>query len=390
MAIKDVSVILNQIRAMSSSAYQTAVPLATADNITDVGSAVLGLPSTVQNEFIYAMNKIGLTLMETVSYENPFIFLKKGKLEFGMTIEDLFVEMAQPHDYVAGTREVSPGVLETAPDQYEVFKLMNKAGFYSAQLERQYAMTIHENDMSRAFYSADGLSRFLSAMYESVRSGENRDDYIMTVALVARQIEKALASATWKGEVKLLTLYNATVTTALTADNCFQSKEFLTFVANQFKKWSNRLAFIRKELNFAGVETFIPRERQRIMMLADIQADLDTNLFAWAYNQDRLQIGGFDQIDAWYTIGYVSDATVDPIAPAVAYPENIKAKSLVKVGSSKTLAVIYDPDMIKIYNKVRTSDVARNARGHYFNTFTTVADIYACSPFKNFVVFTLE
>ena len=126
------------------------------------------------------------------------------------------------------------------------------------------------------------------------------------------------------------------------------------------------------------------------MMLADIQADLDTNLFAWAYNQDRLQIGGFDQIDAWYSIGYVSDAVVEPPAGAVAFPESIKAKSLVKVGSSKTLAVIYDPDMIKIYNKVRTSDVARNARGHYFNTFTTIGDIYACSPFKNFVVFTLE
>jgi hypothetical protein len=383
--MKDVSVILNQIRAMSSSAYQTAVPLATADNIEDIGAAVLGLPSTVQNEFLYAMNKIGLTLMETVSYENPFIFLKKGKLEYGMTIEDLFVEMAQPHEYVAGTRTG-----DTVPDQFEIFKLMNKAGFYSTQLERQYAMTIHENDMARAFHSADGLSKFLSAMYESVRSGENRDDYIMTVALMARQIEKALESLTWKGEVKLLTLYNATVTTPLTVDNCLQDRDFLQFVANQFKKWSNRLAFIRTDLNFAGVETFIPKDRQRIMMLADIQADLDTNLFAWAYNQDRLQIGGFDQIDAWYTIGYVSDAVVEPPSGAVAYPESIKAKSLVKVGSSKTLAVIYDPDMIKIYNKVRTSDVARNARGHYFNTFTTIGDIYACSPFKNFVVFTLE
>lgn len=383
--MNDVSVILNQIRAMSSSAYQTAVPLATATNIEDVGTAVLGLPSTVQNEFLYAMNKIGLTLMETVSYENPFIFLKKGKLEYGQTIEDLFVEMAQPHEYIAGTRTG-----DTVPDQFEIFKLMNKAGFYSTQLERQYAMTIHENDMARAFHSAEGLGKFISAMYESVRSGENRDDYMMTVALIARQIEKALESLTWKGEVKLLTLYNATVTTPLTVDNCLQSKEFLTFVANQFKKWSNRLSFIRKELNFAGIETFIPKDRQRIMMLSDIQADLDTNLFAWAYNQDRLQIGGFDAIDAWYSIGHVTNGIVEPATPAVSFPESIKAKSLVKVGSSKTLAVIYDPDMVKIYNKVRTSDVARNARGHYFNTFTTIGDIYACSPFKNFVVFTLE
>lgn len=384
MSIKDVSTILNTIRATSSSAYQTAVPLATATNIVDVGKAVLGLPSTVQNEFIYAANKIGLTLMSTTSYENPFLFLKKGNLEYGMTIEDLFVEMAAPHEYIAGTREG-----EEVPDQYEIFKLMNKAAFYATQLERQYGMTIHENDMRRAFLSPEGIGRFISMMYESVRSAENRDDYIMTVALMARQIEKALTEtpAVWKGEVKLITLFNATVEEAdqVTAANALSSKLFLTFMANQFKKWSNRLQFIRKDLNFAGVETFIPKSSQRIMMLSDIQADLDTNLFAWAYNEDRLQIGGFDQIDCWYSIG--RDGT-SPTPQSL--PESISVKSLVAQGESKVLGVIYDPDMIKIYNKFRTGDVARNARGHYFNTFTTVADIYAASPFKNFVVFTLE
>jgi hypothetical protein len=391
MAISDVSVILNTIRATSSSAYQTAVPLATAENIVDVGKAVLGLPTTLQNEFIYAANKIGLTLIETTTYENPFMFLKKGKLEHGSTIEDLFIEMAKPHEYIAGTREG-----DEVPDQYEIFKLINQAGFYSTQLERQYAMTVHDNDMRRAFLSASGVGRFLSAMYESVRSGENRDDYIMTVALMARQIEKALTEspAVWKGEVKLITLYNATLPLdeseppvrigAVTAETALQDKGFLQFMANQFKKWSNRLRFIRKDLNFAGVETHIPVENQRIMMLADIQADLDTNLFAWAYNEDRLQIGGFDQIDAWYSIGRNGATT-----PA-SLPESISVKSIVKQGESKVLGVIYDPEMVKIYNKHRTTDVSRNARGHYFNTFTTVADIYACSPFKNFVVFTLE
>ena len=398
MAINDVSTILNTIRATSSSAYQTAVPLATADNIADVGAAVLGLPSTVQNEFIYAANKIGLTLMSTTSYENPFLFLKKGKLEHGATIEDLFIEMAAPHEYISGTRMVeseTPGVFEQqdVPDQYEIFKLMNKAGFYSTQSERQYAMTIHENDMRRAFLSPDGVGRFISMMYESVRSAENRDDYIMTVALMARQIEEALGEADWKGEVKLITLYNATLPLdeseqpigAVTAATALNDMNFLKFVANQFKKWSNRLKFIRKDLNLAGVETHIPKEQQRIMMLSDIQADLDTNLFAWAYNENRLEIGGFDEIDAWYSIG--ADGTT-PTPNSL--PESINIKSLVAADSSKVLAVIYDPDMVKIYNKYRTSDVARNARGHYFNTFTTVADIYAASPFKNFVVFTLE
>lgn len=383
MAIKDVSVILNQIRATSSSAYQTAVPLATATNIEDVGKAVLALPSASLNEFIHALNKTALTTISSVDYTNPFIFLKKQSIQDGATVEDLFIEMAVPHQYVAGTREG-----DTVPDQFAIFKLMNKAGFYSTQLERQYGMTIHKNDMRRAFRSVGGVEQFISNMYNAVKSGEERDDYIMTVALMARQIEQALTETpeVWKGEVKLITLFNATVPVGdqVNAGNALQSKLFLTFMANQFKKWSTRLTFLRRDLNFAGVENYIPASRQRIMMLADIQADLDTHLYATAYNQERLEIGGFDAIDAWYSIGRTGGDTPSSL------PESISIKSIVKHGDSKVIAVIYDPEMLKIHNKFREADVANNARGHYFNTFTTVADIYAASPFTNFVVFTLE
>lgn len=382
--IKDVSVILNAIRETASSAYQTAVPMATATNIQDVGKAVLGLPSSEKNEFINAVNKIGLTLIDTPAFENPFIFLRKGTLEYGSTIEDLFIEMARPHNYIAGTREG-----DDIPDQFEIFKAINHAGFYSTQLERQYAQTYHEADMRRAFYSPEGLGRFIAGMAQAQASGENVDDYRMTVALMARQAEKAISETghAHKGRVKLITLYNATAKgteTPVTADNCMEDKDFLQFMSNQFKKWSNRLTHIRKDLNIAGVENFIPKASQRIMMLQDVQADLDTNLFAWAYNQNRLEIGGFDEIDSWYSIG--ADATTPT---PTSMPESINVKSLVAT-STKVLAVIYDPNMIKIYNKFRIADTAKNARGHYYTTFTTVADIYAASPFTNFVVFTLD
>ena len=56
-------------------------------------------------------------------------------------------------------------------------------------------------------------------------------------------------------------------------------------------------------MNNAGVTNWIPKEQQRIMMLGDIQADIDTNLMAWAYNNNRLEIGAIDEIDECYSIG---------------------------------------------------------------------------------------
>ena len=116
--IKDVSTILNNIRETSSNAYQTAVPFATAENIVDVGEAVLGLPtSVIQNEFIYAVNKIIMTTIDTMEFNNPLSGLKKGKLPYGSSIEDLYIEAIESIPYVAGTR-----TNEEVPDQYEIFK----------------------------------------------------------------------------------------------------------------------------------------------------------------------------------------------------------------------------------------------------------------------------
>lgn len=383
--IADIAVVLNTIRATATSAYQTAVPLATAANIKDVGKAVFDSADVhLINEFMSGLNKIALTMIDSMEYTNPLMFLKKGKVEYGASIEHIFVEMAKPSLYVAGTRTG-----DDIPDQFAISKVANKAAWYVTQLERQYFATIHDDDIRRAFTSSTGVGDFVGKVYGALRSGEQYDDYRTSVALMARQIQQGLTESpsVWKGEVKLITLFNATVAEAdqVTAATALSSKLFLTFMANMFKKWSNRLAFPRSDLNFASVVSHVPVSKQRIMMLGDIQADLDTNLFAWAYNEERLQIGGFDQIDAWYSIG-MDNASPTPQS----LPDKIDVKSLVAQGQSKVLAVIYDPDMVKIYNKKRTSEVARNARGHYFNTFVTVGDFYACSPFHNFVVFTLE
>ena len=46
---------LNAIRATATSAYQDTVPMATMENITDVGEAVLNAPEVIRNEFINAL-----------------------------------------------------------------------------------------------------------------------------------------------------------------------------------------------------------------------------------------------------------------------------------------------------------------------------------------------
>lgn len=388
MAVKivDAAVKLNAIRNTASNAYQITVPLATMSNITDVGAAVMTAPAAIQNEFYDAIiNLVGLQLIHTVDFTNPLSDLKKGTMAYGTTIEDIFVEMANGQAYVAGTRTGDP-----VPDQFAITKASVKAAFYSVQFERQYTVTIHSQDINRAFRSADPVNSLTSALMQSLRSGEEYDDYRMTVALLARQLEAAAtdASPKWKGRVNLLSDYNAIFTKTLTVDNCLYDQSFLNYMSEQMQSWSDRLVYVRSDLNIAGIKNTLPLANQHIMMLGDISAKLRQYLLAWAYNADQFKLGSMRTIDAWYSVGV--DNTTPSTALTIA-PDAIKVKGDIGLaGKDPCIAVIYDPAMLKIYNKVNITEQARNARAHYTNIWHTVGDIYAASPYNNFVAFYLK
>ena len=381
---KDLSAVLNVIRNTASDAYQSTVPMATATNISDVGTAVLNAPTAIRNEFMSNLyNKIGLTLIDSPVVENDFSFLKKGTLEYGQTIEDLYVGLASAEPYITG---MSDG--ETPPDPFSIRKLPHYSAFYSTILSRQYHVTRHLTDLKKAFHNAGGLESFVAGMMNAMVSGENYDDMRATIGLIARQIEAAQTAENFNGVVHLITDFNARVTAdeQVTAETAFNSRDFLQFFTNQLKKYSKRLRHLRSDLNIAGVDNVLPQSRQRIMMLEDITVDFETELLAWAYNGGNLQIGGVDEIDAWYSIG------ADHTTPVVS-PEDIEVKTTFTTaegGSTQCVALIYDQDMIKIYNKERIASEQANAKGNYWNMFMSLEDIYAASPYKNFVCFMLD
>ena len=379
-AIYDASAKLNAIRKAATNAYQTTVPLATIDNIKDVGVAVMTAPQTIQNEFYSAIiNVIGMQMIDSMVFRNPLTGLRKGTMEYGTTIEDIFVEMAESSPFVPGTRNG-----ETAPDQFSIKKASLKAAFYHVQLERQYQVTIHQQDVKRAFMSADPVGSLTSALMESLRSAEEYDDYRMTVALMASQVEAAESDATskWQGKINLITDYNALFTKTLTAAKAIHDKDFLTYMIEQFKLWNKRLVYPRSDMNIAGVLNSLPQDRQDMMMLGDIDSKLSSYLTPWAFNKADLAVGSYIPIDAWYSIG--ADGTATPVVT----PDDIEIKG--ELGSDGAcIAILYDREMPKIYNKVNITDSAHNGKGHYDNIFRTVGDIYAASPFRNFVAFYL-
>ena len=146
--------ILNTIRANASAEYQSKVPAIEKErDLTGVGTVLYGYPA-LANEFLSSLvNRIALVRIKSATFNNPYADLKKGFLEFGETVEEVFVKLAK-------AREFSPEKAEqrelkrTIPDVRTALHCIN--------IKMQYPITIQNEDLRQAFLSFSGVEDLIS------------------------------------------------------------------------------------------------------------------------------------------------------------------------------------------------------------------------------------
>ena len=122
--------VLNAIRNSATVNYQNYVPIATSDpdNIREIGAIIMDMPQ-LQNEFLSALvNRIGRVILTSKMYSNPWEMFKKGMLEYGETIEEIFVNIAKPFQYDPEVAE-SEVYKREIPDVRSAFQVMNYQKF---------------------------------------------------------------------------------------------------------------------------------------------------------------------------------------------------------------------------------------------------------------------
>ena len=87
--------ILNVIHENASPAYRDQVPTITdIKDLPRVGDVLYGYPA-LANEFVSSLiNRIALVRVKSATFNNMFADLKKGYLEFGEVVEEVFVTLA--------------------------------------------------------------------------------------------------------------------------------------------------------------------------------------------------------------------------------------------------------------------------------------------------------
>lgn len=344
--------IMNVIRENASYEYQQNVPkVARASDIPKVGEVIYGTPAFA-NQFINALvNRIAIVRVQSATFNNPYSILKKGYIEFGETVEDIFVSIAKAVDFdpeKAAQREFQ----RTIPDVRSAFHTMN--------WRVMYPVTIQDEDLKQAFLNIDGVQNLIAKIVDSVYTAAEYDEFLLFKYLLIKAISH--------GKLHSKSVGDGTD---------------LNTAAVQFRGTSNLITFMSDKYNELNVTNNTPKDRQVIFMDSLFNAQFDVNVLASAFNMEKADfMGRLFLIDNWTEF---NNARFDVIRANSDGIEEVTSDELALLANVK--AVILDEKWFQVYdnnNKFTEDYVASGLYWNYFyHTWKTVSN----SPFANAIAF---
>ena len=343
--------ILNTIRANASYEYQSLVPEITdATEIPKVGEVLYGYPS-MANQFLNALvNRIAIVRVKSAVFNNAYAELKKGYLEFGETVEEVFVNIAKAREFNPEKGEARE-LKRSLPDVRTAFHTMN--------WRVQYPVTIQSEDLRMAFTSMNGVQDLIAKIVDSVSTAAEYDEYLLFKYLMIKAISH--------GKMFPVSIGTGDMNEAAVA----------------FRGTSNKLTFMSKKYNSSAVTTSTPKKDQYIFMDSDYNASYDVNVLAGAFNMDKADfIGKLKLIDDWTTF---DNDRFSEIRAASDMVEEVTPEELALMANVK--AVLVDEEWFQIYDNNNKFTEKYVASGDYWNYFYNVWKTVSYSPFSNAVVF---
>ena len=347
--------ILNAIRNSASTNYRDYVPEAnnSAQSVREIGAVIMQYPA-LQNEFLSALvNRIGMVLITSKMYSNPWTAFKRGYLEFGENIEEIFVNIAKPFQYDVNTAENEVFKREI-PDVRAAFHTLNYQKFYKA--------TIQNRQLRQSFLSWAGIEDLIAKIVDSMYTAAANDEFLAMKYLLARHI---LNGQLYPTQISSVTSGN------------------MKSIVSDIKTISNKMTFMSDTYNMTGVETHTPKNDQYIIVNSSFDAVMDVEVLAAAFNMSkadfvghRVLIDNFGALDS------------DRLAYLFANDPNYTALTSDEITALNAIpAVLVDRDFFMIFDNLSEFTEQFNGQGLYWNYWYHVWKTFSVSPFANCTVF---
>ena len=347
--------ILNALRNSASINYQKYVPYATgtADNFKQIGQVIMDEPS-IQNEFLNMLaQRIVKTIVTSKSYQNPLKRFKKGELEYGEIIENIFVELIKAFKYDVAASETN-WMKRERPDVRTAFHVMNYQKFYKT--------SIQQFQLNRAFLNAGEVMSFINSIVAQFVTSIEYDEFQVMKYMIARAI--------LRGDMFVTSI------SAVSPAN-------IHAIVETIKKTSNDWQFMNTKYNIAGVHNHSEKSEQTMIVNTAFDASMDVNVLASAFNMDKVQftgkrvlIDGFGTFDTdRLDMLFEDDDTYVPLTS-----DEMTALNAIP-------AIMVDDSWFMIYDNLLKMTTMENGEGLYRQYWYHTWKTFSINPFAQATVF---
>lgn len=320
-----------------------------------------------KNAFINTINLIGLTVIDRNYWENPWEgFTNRGTLNFGQSVRELMVDIADVYDYNAYAENPNHFLENVVPNVFNYIHEINYQKFYKT--------TTSDEQMAMAFNTEGGLMDLIEKIIGSLYEAYKYDKYLVDKYMLCRRI------------------LDGTIT-SVEIDNyaSLTPRQRVAFIKNI----SNKMTFRSPNYNPAGVRVATPFADQIMILNTDFEADLSTDVLATSFFIDEAKfktdlalIDGYGSHDTARLMELLGSAyipfTDDELTALSAIP-----------------CVIVDREFFQDYNysldNMADGSVNGTRSTNFFNPETLKNNhwlhtwkVISTSPFKQAVVFTKD
>lgn len=287
---------LNKMREMSvdnGSIYHQYVPVATSSStIGEFGVPILDPSNTaVLNDFVSLLKKVIFTAVYAKTFNNPLAELEGDRIPLGQFIEDVYVNPAKPRGFNVND---FAGLLQ----KYEA-KIATQ--YLSVNSDLQYPVTITREKIRNAFTSFDTLESFISGIINSLYNGAYITRYRQT---------KGLLLAAYKGnniQYETVSAVSDEATGKALIEKMRATFSKMRIPSTSFNAWN------KVKGGDLALETWSDPEDIIVLISADVEAKLDVNVLAKAFNMDKTDFLGRVIVVDSFTDGDVDGSAIQAV-----------------------------------------------------------------------------
>lgn len=397
MLVNQISTMLNELgEAMVGLDVTFAEDLS---NIVDAGKQILDFTGDNYENYDRFMKKmidrVGRAMYVDRAYRSQAPNILKDSWAYGSILMKVRAELMDAQDNATwqlgdianGTglsNDQDPLGNPIIPSRLDPF-VLNKpnvsAKFYNKRVTYEVPITLVDYQLREAFTSAAEMSRFIAMIENRIRVKRT----LSTDALIMATIRNlaGVKLATGKG-INLLPLYNATITTPITAADFWTNPDAIRFANKTISLNAKYMEGASTLYNEGDYVTFTPSDRLKAVFLAEFVKDAEVYLYSDTFHNEYDKLEGYSEVAYWQ--GSSTDGSLSARSSIMGtFIDN--DEKLVSGAADGVIAVLFDEEAAAVCCENDRTTSQRNGRAEYINYFYKWDALYMNDLEENCIVF---